>query len=97
MDFTTNDTVWVDSSGAAGAGAGGYGRMAVAQLGTVWVPASSRMLMSGPLVKLGGSLTAVAVMVKVWVALTLEPPLAVPPLSCAKIVTVAVPLALGAT
>ena len=48
------------------------------------------------MVKLGASLTAVTVMVKVWVALVSTPPLAVPPSSWMLTVTVAVPLALAA-
>src|SRR6059036_1051142 len=46
--------------------------------------------------KLGGSLTAVTVMINVCGALVSTPPLAVPPLSLAVTVTVAAPLALGA-
>ena len=46
--------------------------------------------------KLGASLTAVTVIVKVCVALVSTPPLAVPPSSVIVTVTVAVPLALAA-
>src|SRR5947208_3128549 len=70
--------------------------MFVAQPATDCKPASSRMPWSGPLVKLGGSLTAVTVMVKVCGADVSTPPFAVPPLSCKRTVTVALPLALGA-
>ena len=44
----------------------------------------------------GASFTAVTVMVKVWAALVATPPIAVPPVSWAVIVTVAVPLAFAA-
>ena len=47
--------------------------------------------------KLGGSLTGVTVMVKVCGAEVSMPPLAVPPSSIKRTVTVALPLALGAT
>ncbi len=48
------------------------------------------------MVKVGGSLTGVTVMVNVWSALVSTPPLAVPPLSWTWTVTVAVPVAFGA-
>ena len=70
--------------------------MAVAHGLTVWAPASSSTVWSAPLVKLGASLTAVTVMVKVWVALLSTPPLAVPPSSWMLTVTMAEPLALAA-
>src|SRR5439155_1642430 len=70
--------------------------MLLAQLLTLCAPASSNTVWSVPLVKPGGSLTAVAVIVNVCAALVSLPPLAVPPLSCATMVTVAVPLALAA-
>src|SRR5437899_2100449 len=70
--------------------------MFVAQLAMVCGPASSRVETSGPLVKLGASLTAVTLMLKVCGALVSLPPLAVPPLSRATIVMRAVPLALAA-
>src|SRR5436190_1781846 len=88
--------VWPASSGAGGAGDAGYARMLVVQLLTVCGPASSSVATSGPLVKLGGSLTAVIVMVKVCGALVSLPPLAVPPLSLATTVMVAEPLASAA-
>ena len=44
-------------------------------------PASSCTVWSAPLVKLGASLTALTVMVKVWAGEVSTPPLAVPPLS----------------
>src|SRR5438874_1776508 len=93
--FTVNVTLWLSSSGAGGEA--GPPLMAVAQLGTLWAGASSRTVWSAPLVKLGASLTAVAVMVNVCGALvSTSPGLAVPPLSMATMVTVAMPLALGA-
>src|SRR5258708_2225690 len=70
--------------------------MFVAQLAKLCGPASSRTVSSGPLLKLGGSLTGVTLMTNVCAALVSMPPLAVPPLSCSFTVTVAVPLALGA-
>src|ERR1051325_10062864 len=48
------------------------------------------------LVTVGGSLTALIVIVKLWVALVSTPPLAVPPLSLIRKVTVAVPFWLDA-
>ena len=50
---------------------GGPGVMLVAQLATVCAPASSATVWSAPLVKLGASLTAVTVMVKLCGALVL--------------------------
>ena len=85
----TKLSVWLDSLA-------GPALMAVAHGLTVWAPASSSTVWSAPLVKLGASLTAVTVMVKVWVALVSTPPLAVPPLSWMLTVTVAEPLALAA-
>ncbi len=70
--------------------------MAVAQGFTVCAPASSFTVWSGPLVKLGASLTGVTVMVKLCAVEVSTPPLAVPPLSCSTSVIVAVPLALAA-
>ena len=46
--------------------------------------------------KLGASFTLLTVRVKVTESLVSTPPLAVPPLSCAVIVTVALPLAFAA-
>src|SRR5207237_88126 len=86
---TTKLTVWPDSLG-------GPAEMLVAQLANVFGPASSSEVTSGPLVKLGGSLTAVTVMVKVCGALVSLPPLAVPPSSLAMTVTWATPLASAA-
>src|SRR5947199_10767231 len=97
MPWIVNVTVWPASSVASGGGAAGYGRMFVAQLRIDCGAASSRTVWSAPLVKLGTSLTAVAVIVNVWAADVSTPPLAVPPLSLATMVTVAVPLALGAS
>ena len=62
----------------------------VAQLGVVLVPESSRTVISEPLVKLGSSLTAVTVTVKV-IDLAFTPLLAVPPLSVTVTVITAVP------
>src|SRR5688500_880509 len=70
--------------------------MLVAQLRTVWAPEVSGTDWSGPLVKLGGSLTAVTVMRKVCGSLASSPPLAMPPVSRNCTVTVALPLALAA-
>src|SRR5437867_123163 len=63
--------------------------MLVAQLGTVCDPESSSAVWFGPLVKLGGSLTGVTVMVKVCGALVSPPPFAVSPLPWATPVMVA--------
>ena len=82
-------SVWPDSSG-------GPGSNPVAQPATVCAPASSSTVWSGPLVNDGASLTAVTVIVKVWMALVSSPPLAVPPLSWTSSVIVATPLASGA-
>jgi hypothetical protein len=84
-----NVTVCADSSA-------GPALMAVAQPATVCAPESSRALWSAPFVKLGASLTGVTVMVKDCEALVSTPPPAVPPLSCAATLIVALPLALGA-
>src|SRR5438874_284814 len=84
-------TVW-----PAATSSGGPALMLVAQPATVCGPASSSTVWLAPLVKLGGSLTAVTAMVNVWTALVSTPPLAVPPLSCSRTVTVALPLALVA-
>ena len=54
---TTNVTVWLDTS------FGGPSRIDVAQPETVWGPAFSSSIRSAPLVKLGGSLTAVTLIV----------------------------------
>src|SRR5262245_51555956 len=70
--------------------------MPVAQPLTVCAPASSSTVWSAPLVKLGASLTALTVMTKLCVGLESTPPLAVPPLSFATSVLVAVPLAFAA-
>ena len=70
--------------------------MAVAQGLTVCAPAFSNTLWFGPEVKLGASLTAVTVIVRVCGAEVSTPPKAVPPLSCSTTASVAVPLALGA-
>src|SRR5947209_1955547 len=77
----------------AATSSGGPARMFVAQLASVWGPASSRTVGSAPRVKLGGSLTPLTLMLKVWPALVSTPPLAVPPLSFATTVIVAVPTA----
>src|SRR3954469_23596480 len=70
--------------------------ISVAHAVTVCAPLSWVADWLAPLVKLGASLTAVTVTVKVCVALVSMPPLATPPLSCSCTVTVAEPLALAA-
>src|SRR5438309_1089272 len=70
--------------------------MPVAQPEADCAPASSRAVWSAPSAKEGASLTGVIVIVKVCAALVSTPPLAVPPLSLARTVTVAVPRALAA-
>ena len=65
--------------------------MAVAQPGTTLRPESSRTVGFAPFVNVGGSLTPVTVIVKVWVALVSSPLLAMPPLSWSSIVIVALP------
>ncbi len=67
-------TAWPDSFA-------GPAEIAVAQPLTDCAPASSFTVWSAPFVKLGASFTAFTVIVKVWVALSFTPPLAVPPLS----------------
>src|SRR5207248_2053535 len=94
---TMKFSVWPASSVASGGGEPGYGRMFVAQLAMDCAGSSSRTVWSAPLVKLGTSLTAVAVMMNVCGAEVSTPPLAVPPSSLATMVTVAVPLAFGAS
>ena len=89
LPVTTKVSVWPLSLA-------GPALMPVAQPATVCAPASSSTVWSAPFVKLGASLTAVTVIVKVCAALVSTPPLAVPPLSCSVTVTVAVPLALAA-
>ena len=86
--LTLKVTVWPLSSA-------GPAEIAVAQLATLCAPASSLTVWSAPLVKLGASLTATTVMVKVCGAEVSTPPFAVPPSSCAVTVTVAVPFALA--
>src|SRR5262249_61271084 len=82
IDWITNATGWLASPCPCGAGSpAGQGKMLVAQLLTVCAPPSSRMFWSAPLVKLGGSFTAVAVIVNVCEALVSWPPLARRPLS----------------
>ena len=68
----------------------------MAQPDTLWAPASSFTVWSAPFVKLGASLTAFTVIVKVWAADVSTPPLAVPPSSWIRTETVAEPLALAA-
>src|SRR5688572_21823772 len=94
--LTRNETIWPASSKAKGAGPAGYGRMFVAQLGTVWAGEFSGTIWFGPPVKLGGSLTGRTVMMKICGALVSLPPLAMPPSSMRTTVTIAEPLALGA-
>ena len=86
---TTNVTVWPLSSD-------GPGLIAVAQPLTDWAPASSTSVWLAPLTKLGGSLTPVTLIVKVWTALVSSPPLAIPPLSLMETLTVAEPTWLAA-
>src|SRR5262245_59147524 len=87
--LTMKFSVWLASSA-------GPALIVVAQPATVWAPASSRTVWLAPLVKLGASLTALTVIVKVWAALTFTPPLRAPLSSCTWTVTVALPLALPA-
>ena len=65
--------------------------IAVAQPATVCVPASSSEVCAGPAVKLGTWLIALTLIVKVCGAEVSMPPLAVPPLSVATTLTVAMP------
>src|SRR6516225_5734194 len=88
-ELTRNETVCEDSFA-------GPGEMLVAQPATVCGPASSKTVWSAPLTKLGASFTGVTVIVNVCGALVSTPPLAVPPSSWARTVTVAHPLASGA-
>src|SRR5437016_10252964 len=72
LPVTMNEIVWPASLG-------GPTEMLVAQLATDCAPASSRTVWSGPLVKLGGSLTGLTVIVAVAVvALKAEVGLAPP-------------------
>src|SRR4051794_40398440 len=73
----------------------GPGLMVEAQA-RLCAPASSATVWLGPGVKRGVSLTGVTVMTNVTGAEVSAPPLAVPPLSCRRTVTVALPLASGA-
>jgi len=82
-------TVWPASSA-------GPAEMAVTKPVTVWAPESSSVIWSAPTVKLGTSLTAGTLIVKVCTAEVSTPPLAVPPSSCSATETVALPLALAA-
>ena len=74
----------------------GPAETAVAQGLTVCAPAFSSTVWSAPLVNDGASLTAVTVMVNVCGAEVSLPPFAVPPLSFATSVIVAVPFAFAA-
>ena len=65
--------------------------IAVAQPATVCAPASSSEVCVAPAVKLGAWLMPATVIVKVCGAEALTPPLAVPPLSVATRLIVAVP------
>ena len=86
----TKLTVWPASSGV------GPFDVVTAKLVTVCGPASSFDEVAPGTMKSGASLTGFTVMVKVWSAEVSMPPLAVPPLSWACTVMVAVPLALAA-
>ncbi len=86
---TVKPTVWPDSFD-------GPLLMAVAQPLTVAAPESSNTVWSAPLVNDGASLTGWMVIVKVVFALASLPPLAVPPSSWIRIVTVDEPNALAA-
>ena len=79
------------------ASSAGPAEMAVAKPLTVWAPESSSVIWLAPTVKLGASLTAGTLIVKVCTAEVSTPPLAVPPLSCSATATVALPLALAAS
>src|SRR5438270_313700 len=70
--------------------------MLVAQPVAIWGPASRTTVWSGPLVKLGGSLTGATLMLNVCAALVLLSGAVPEPLSRAAMVTVAVPLAFAA-
>jgi hypothetical protein len=70
--------------------------MPVAHPATVRAPEFFCAVWFGPLVKLGAWLTNKTVIVNVCGALVSTPPLAVPPSSCSRTVTVADPLALAA-
>ena len=70
--------------------------IAVAHPENAWAPESSATVWSGPLAKLGASLTGVTVMVNVCGSLVSSPPLSVPPSSDSVTVTFATPLAFGA-
>src|SRR5205085_822875 len=74
----------------------GPGETLVAQFGIDTEPASRVTFTFGPAVKPGASLTPTMLRVKVCGALVSWPPLAVPPLSWARTVTVATPKAFGA-
>ena len=86
---TLKVTVWEASSA-------GPGEMLVAQAGMVCAPRSEMTVWFAPAVKVGASLTAVMVIVRVPDALLLAPPFAVPPSSRAVTVRVARPLASAA-
>ena len=75
---------------------GGPAEIAVWKFGKDCGPALSSAEAEVPPAKLGASLTAVTLMTKVCGAEVSLPPLAVPPLSCARTVTVAVPFAFAA-
>src|SRR6185436_2976919 len=68
----------------------------VAQPGTDCGPESSSTVWFAPLAKLGASFTGITRIVNVWSALVSWPPLAVPPLSNSRTVTVAEPKAFAA-
>src|SRR4051812_26860739 len=71
--------------------------MAEVKLGTVCAPASSFTVAGlSARLKVGASLTALTVMVKVWAALVLTWGEVLEPLSVSVTLNVAVPLALGA-
>ena len=87
--MTTKWTVWPDSFA-------GPAEIAVAQPGKLTAPALSFAETSGPFVNDGASFTGVTLMVNVCGADVSLPPFAMPPLSCAVTVTVALPKASAA-
>ncbi len=88
LPVTVKPTVWADSPVPA--------LIPVAQPATDAAPESSLTVWFAPLVNAGASFTPVTVMVNVWPADVLAPPLAVPPSSWAATVMVAEPAASAA-
>ena len=78
------------------ASSAGPALMAVAQPAALCAPVSSATVWSAPFVKLGASLTATTVILKLCGAEASMPPLASPPESCRTTVKLASPLASAA-